>query len=641
MLHVRLPLAWVVAAFALATTSAPAATAFAPSLATQGRPETIVLDATTAARGFMTSHLTIPAAPGPFTVVYPKWIPGEHGPTGPLGDLTGIRMSADGKPLTWSRDTIDLYAFHVTVPPGARTLDIDFTVLLNGPNDTMATNNLAIVNWNRDVLYQADTNSHAVFVHPTIVLPADWDYGTALPSPRRSGNRITFATVKLAMLVDSPLDTGRYAKHYRLWQHGSASQTLDLFADAPADLDVPADLVASFKRMTPEALALYGARHWYSYHSLLTLSDAIGFQGIEHHQSSDDRADDSFLTDPSEQLSGGDLLTHEFSHSWNGKYRRPYDLTTPNFQVPMQTDLLWVYEGMNQYLGDLLSFRTGIRDPKTYPEYLATVYASMDMEPGRLTTPLVDTTTAAPWLYEGGGDYASIRRTAGDFYTEGELLWLDADTIIRAQTHGTKSLDTFLHLYAGPPNTGPITVTYTRAQIEHLLGEVTPYDWHDFFTRYVYRVSIHPPTDELARSGWRLTYTAKANAYLNPGRGVSAWYGAGFNAGSTGQIRDVRRGSPAWNAGLAPHETVAAVDNRAFGADTFNDALKRAQTDRRPIALLVNDNGSFSTVMLNYTGGVRYPHLARIKGTPDMLAGIMAPRIPVKKPAKKVSFVSR
>jgi predicted metalloprotease with PDZ domain len=627
-------LAWLTAVFALSLGAAPANYGLGTSLATQARPETLVLDASTAARGFMTSHLTIPAHPGPFTVVYPKWIPGEHGPTGPLNDLTGIKMSAGGKALDWRRDQIDLYAFHVTLPPGATTLDVDFTVVLNGPNDPMSTNNIAIVNWNRDILYQADTNSHQVFVKTSIILPDGWKYGTALTPVKTAGDRVDFAMAPLAMVIDSPLDLGRYTKHFVLWQQGSAQQTLDLFADAPEDLDLSDDLLASFKRMTPEALALYGGRHWYNYHSLLTLSDSLGFEGIEHHQSSDDRADASFLTDPSEQLSGGDLLTHEFSHSWNGKYRRPYDLWVPNFQLPEQTDLLWVYEGMNQYLGDLLSFRTGIRDPKTYPQYLATVYASMDNEPGRLTTPLIDTTTAAPWLYEGGGDYSSLRRTAGDFYTEGELVWLDVDTIIRAQTHGKKSLDTFLHLYAGAPNTGPITVTYTRADIEGLLNKVTPYDWHGFFERYVYHVSVHPPTDELARSGWKLVYTPKENDYQDVGKGASGWYGIGFNAGSTGEIRDVRRGSPAWNAGLAPHTTILAIDGRGFSGTVFTDALDRAQKDHQPISLLVKDNGTVSTVAVTYDGGLRFPHLVRITGTPDMLATIMAPRIPVPKTAK-------
>jgi predicted metalloprotease with PDZ domain len=313
-------------------------------------------------------------------------------------------------------------------------------------------------------------------VKPSIVLPHGWSYATALYGARQNGDRVDFDVTTLNMLVDSPLDMARYYKHVELWHDGSASQWLDIFSDKPQDLDISPKVLDAYKRMPSQAFALYGSHHWTWYRSLLALSDAIGFEGIEHHQSSDDRAPDDFLTNPQEQLDGGDLVTHELSHSWNGKYRRPYDLTTLNFQIPQRTDLLWVYEGMNQYLGDLLSFRSGIRDPKDYPEYLANIWTQMDSEPGRRTEPLIDTTTAAPYLYEAHGQYSSLRRTAGDFYTEGELVWLDADTIIREQTHGAKSLDTFLHAFTTPSVTGPVTVTYTRADVEKMLESVAPYD---------------------------------------------------------------------------------------------------------------------------------------------------------------------
>ncbi|MDQ2872893.1 MAG: M61 family peptidase [Candidatus Eremiobacteraeota bacterium] len=600
----------------------------ATSLATEGNAMTVVLDARLAPRGLMKSHLTIPVKPGPFTLVYPKWIPGEHGPTGPLNDLVALRVAGDGRAITWNRDKIDMYAFHIDVPHGVSTIDVDFDVALNAPGDTMATKNVAIVNWNRDVLYQAETNSHEVFVKPSVILPHGWSYGTALPGAKQSGDRIDFSQVPLNMLVDSPLDMGRFSKHVKLWQQGSAVDMLDLFADKPQDLDISAKVLGEYKHMPGEAFALYGGRHWNVYHSLITLSDAIGFQGIEHHQSSDDRAPDDFLTNPQEAIAGGDLATHEFSHSWNGKYRRPADLTTPNFQVPMQTDLLWVYEGMNQYLGDLLSFRTGIRQPKTYPDYLASIYAEMDSEPGRHTTPIIDTTTAAPYLYQARGEYSSLRRTAGDFYTEGELIWLDADTIIRAGTGGKKSLDDFLHAYAGGTS-GPITVTYTRADVERLLGEVYPYDWHGFFERYVYQISEHPPTDMIARSGYSLVYNATPNPFMEVeaglSHGVDDWYSLGIRVSGNGTIRDVREGSPAWSAGMAPGMKITAVNEQEWSADTLEYAIKQAQHSSAAIDLLVDDGGFFGTHRVNYHGGLKYPHLVRIKSKPDMLAKIMAP----------------
>jgi len=590
---------------------------------------TLLLDASEAARGIMASHITIPAKPGAFTIVYPKWIPGEHGPTGPLNDLTQLRISANGRDLAWRRDKIDLYAFHVDVPAGADSITVDFTVLLNAPGDTMATRNLAIVNWNRDLLYQSDINSHQYFVKPSIILPHGWSYGTALPGPRKSGDRMDFDTVALNMFVDSPLDMGRYYKHVLLWQNGNAAQWLDAFADKPQDLEFPAKEVAAYKRMTPQALALYGSRHWNEYHALLTLSDAIGFQGIEHHQSSDNRAPDDFMTNPKQQVAGGDLITHEFSHSWNGKYRRPDDLTTLNFQIPQQTDLLWVYEGMNQYLGDVLKFRTGIGDPKTYPEYLAAVYAELDNEPGRMTTPIIDTTTGAPYFYVARGQYSSLRRTAGDFYSEGHLIWLAADLTIREQTGSRKSLDDFEHLFTQPALTGPITKTYTRAEVEQTLNEVAPYDWHGFFERYVYEVSPHPPYDDIERAGWRLVYNAKPNDFIDADNAeehsLDYWYSLGVHLTSEGVVHDVRKGSPAWNAGLADGAKIVAVNDQQFDPDALEFAVKSAQHSRSPIALLASVNGWYGTYALNYHGGLRYPHLVRISGRPDTLSKIVAP----------------
>jgi predicted metalloprotease with PDZ domain len=601
----------------------PTATAYA----TKSDPMTLVLDARDTWRGLMYAHMTIPVKAGPFTFVYPKWIPGEHGPTGPLANISQIRVSANGHTLAWHRDVVDLYAFHVDVPSGVSHIDVDFTALTNAP-DTMSSKNVAVVNWNRDLFYQSGINSHEYYVKPSIILPHGWGYATALYGARQTGDRIDFDVTPLNMLVDSPLDTARYYKHVLLWKSGDATQWLDIFADKPEDLDISPTVLDAYKRMPAQAFALYGSRHWTWYHSLVALSDPIGFQGIEHHQSSDDRAPDDFFTNPQEQTEGGDLVTHELSHSWNGKYRRPWDLTTLNFQIPMRTDLLWVYEGMNQYLGDLLSFRTGIRNPKDYPEYLASIWAAMDSEPGRGTEPLIDTTTAAPYLYEAEGQYSSLRRTAGDFYTEGELIWLDADTIIREQSGGRKSLDTFLHAFTDPAVTGPITKTYTREDVEKLLSSVVPYDWHGFFQRYVYEVSPHPPSDDLARAGWRLVYNDKPNKFIAASEALrhnmNYWYSLGININGKGEIRNVRENSPAWKAGLSPGVKVMAVNGQAWDPDALEFAVKATSGASSTVTFIADNNGAVGTYTLDYHGGLRFPHLERIAGKPDMLAKIMA-----------------
>ena len=614
------------AAFALIGADRPDA-----PLATSSNPMTIVFDARKVPLGLAYTHMTIPVAPGPFTIDYPEWIPGEHSASGPLNDMSELVVRANGKPLAWHRDQVDMYAFHLDVPPGVRTIDVDFTVLLNGPGrETFATRNVLVGNWNRYLLYQRNIDNEQYYVRASIVMPDGWDYASALPVLRRAGNRVDFGTVTLETLVDSPTDMGRYVKHITTWTGGGATTYLDLFGDAPEDLNVKDSLIDAYKRLTPEAMALYGGRHWNVYHSELTLSDAIGFEGIEHHESSDDRAPDEFMTDEKYRIRGGDLLPHEFSHSWNGKYRRPYDLQQPNFNEPYpeRTDLLWQYEGMNQYIGDMLSFRSGIRDPKDYPEYLAALYARFANEPGRNTTPIIDTTTGAPYYYCcAHGWYPTIRRTGGDFYGEGELMWLDADTIIRERSHGAKSLDDYTKIFAGGTS-GPKVVTYTREDLEGYLSQVVPYDWHGFFQKYVYSIAPQPPTDELQRAGYKLVFNDKPNKFVSvrgEDHGVVSWYDAGVNLSGKGEVVDVLQDSAAWKAGLAPQMIVVAVDGRAFTDKIWAAAIANAKLTNANTDLLVKQGDWYSHLSLDYHDGVKVPHLERIAGTTDMLEDIMRP----------------
>jgi len=615
----------------------------AAPLATQSNPMTVVLDARKAPIGLAYSHMTIPVSPGTFTIDYPQWIPGDHGPTGPLNDISELRIAAGNKALPWERDQVDPYEFRVNVPQGVATIDVTFTVLLNGPDETMATRNIMVGNWNRYLFYQRNIDNEQYYVKASMIMPDGWDYASALPLPARSGQRVDFGTVSLETLVDSPTDMGRYVKHITTWTGDGATSYLDLFADAPEDLKVGDSVIDAYKRLTPEAMALYGGRHWDVYHAELTLSDAIGFQGTEHHQSSDDRASDAFLTDPAQQMGGGDLVPHEFSHSWNGKYRRPFGLQEPNFNLPHPelTELLWQYEGMNQYMGDLLSFRSGIRDPKDYPEYLAALYAMFAYEPGRNTTSIADTTVGAPYYYCcAHGVYPSLRRRAGDFYGEGELMWLDADTIIREQSHGTKSLDDYTAAFAGGVSS-PKVVTYTRADVEGYLSGVVPYDWHGFFQKYVYSIAPQPPTDEIERAGFKLVYSDTPNkfmaAYAARHKATSFWYDAGLLVGDDGDVRDVREDSPAWKATLAPGMQIVAVNARQFSPDILSGAITDAKTSTSPIDVLVKQSGYYSHLSLDYHDGPRYPHLVPIAGSTDMLAQIMRPRMPSPSPAPSAS----
>jgi predicted metalloprotease with PDZ domain len=613
----------------IATLAAAAFVASALSAAAATAPMTLLVDARDATHNILHVTMEIPVRPGSFTLVYPEWIPGEHGPTGPINSVAVLRVRANGAPVPWQRDFVDLYAFHMDVPQGVSTLEVTFDQLI-ASQDPMATPNLMVLNWNRVLLYPGGTHSDDVSVEPSIELPAGWQFGTALAGAQRSGDTVAFNQVSLTTLVDSPLDAGRYFRRIMLLESAGFTNEIDIVADQPRDLDISPDIIQDYKNLIGETDALYGARHWTHYHFLLSLSDAIPFQGIEHHQSSDNRASDDYLTDADALKDAPDLLPHEFSHSWNGKYRRPADLTTPDYQQPEKTDLLWVYEGLNQYLGDMLAFRSGLVDAAEYPEYLAHLYGQLDYEPGRLATPLVDTTISAPYLYLAPRDWASQRRTSGDFYTEGELVWLAADAIIRTRSHGARSLDDFLKAFDGQRTTPPMVITYSRQDVEDALNAVQPYDWSGFFQKYVYEVAPHPVALGIDLTGYKLVWSSTPNTWDALDASVAKThhfeYSLGFAVDEDGSVADVLQGSPAAIAGMGANTSIIAVNGRKFSPDVLQAAIDAAKDPSRSIELITVSDDEYRTIAIDYHGGDRYPHLERVAGTPDLLASIMASR---------------
>lgn len=615
------------------TTLVAAAAAFIAAAATAhaaSAPVTLVVDAREAPRNILHVTETVPVTGGgAMTLYYPKWIPGEHGPTGPIQDVASLRIRSGDAEVAWQRDPVDLYSFHATPPAGATSIDVSFDVLIDS-SDPMATPNMLIVNWNRVLLYPAGMPAADVPMKASIELPAGWKFGTALPGPQRTGDRVDFATEPLTTLIDSPLDAGRYERRIVLLDAGGYTNEIDAFADDPNDLDLSDENVQHYKNVVAETDALYGARHWRHYHFLLTLTDVIPAQGIEHHESSDNRAPADYWTNAASLEGFADLLPHEFSHSWNGKYRRPADLITPDYQVPERTDLLWVYEGLNQYLGDMFAFRSGFVSTSLYPEYLASIYADMDSEPGRLADPLADTAVAAPYLYSAPGEWSAERRSADDFYTEGELVWLSVDAIIRQQSHGARSLDDFLKAFDGQENTPPMVVPYTRDDVVAALQKVQPYDWNGFFQKWVYDVAPHPPPYCIDLTGWKLVWSETPNHWdvlEQETRDRSDFrYSLGFTTGESGNLNDVLAGSPAARAGLGTQTQIIAVNGRRFSPDALHRAIADAKDPSRGISLIVLDDDLYRTVVISYHGGDRYPHLERVTGTDDLLRLIAAPR---------------
>ncbi len=580
----------------------------------------------------------MPVQPGPMTLVYPKWIPGEHAPDGPIDNQAGFLISANGQPVKWERDSLDMYSYHITVPPGVTRLDIkmDFlaTAAAQGFSAGASTSaSLALLSWNTLLVYPADTAAAAVMVSPSIRLPEAWRYGTALtPSSNPAGSSISFQTVTLEQLIDSPVLAGRWFREIALAPEIAPKHYLDLAGDGPEDVALSQQHIDEFSKLIRETGALYKSRHYNSYHFLVTLSDQVAHFGLEHHQSSDDRVPEKTFVDDSAFIGEGLLLPHEFTHSWNGKYRRPAGLATSNYQEPMKGNLLWVYEGLTEYLGDVLATRCGIWNNSIYRDRLATIAGYLnDVRPGRTWRDLQDTATMAQVLYFTGGSYDNWRRTT-DYYDEGELLWLEIDATIREKSNGKKNLNDFAAAFEGlGGNTPPKVVPYTFDDIVAGLNAIVPNDWAAFLHQRLDSNELHAPEvpgiDAL--SGYKLSYSNSPNYWSQLDEsetgGLDARYSIGLSVAQTGVLADVIVNSVGYTAGLAPGFQIIAVNGRAFTPGLLRTAIQDAAGSGPPIDLIVENTGYFKLVTLNYHGGEKYPQLVRVNNVPDRLDDILEP----------------
>jgi len=596
----------------------------------------VFVDLSDAPRNLYHSRLTIPVKPGPLTLVYPKWIPGNHRPSGPIANVTGVKMEADGQSLAWERDPVDMYAFHVNVPAGANELHVSLDTITNdgsaGGGGPAATTNVLDLNWNQVVLYPQGVNSDDVQIEAQLTPPQGWKFGTSLPVAivTKSGTNeiVGFKPVSLTTLIDSPLIAGDHYRKIELTKPGETPvHVIDLVGESQAGLAMtPAD-EAAYRKLVAETGALFGARHYLEYHFLWTLSDEAGHHGLEHHQSSDNSTEERTLLDPDIHMLAADLLPHEFTHSWNGKYRRPAGLATRNYQDPMVGDLLWVYEGLTEYLGRVLTARSGLWTPEQYREALAATAATLDHRAGRTWRPLEDTARSVQILRTLGPEWQSWRRGL-DYYPEGELIWLEVDTIIRQQSNGRKSLNDFCRLFHGGESGPPKVVPYTFDDVVKALNQVTPYDWAGLLQERVNAVKAGAPLGGIERGGWRLVYNDQPNLFIHTGeklgKYVDASYSLGFAMKEDGEFLDVVYGSPAYLAGIGPGMKLIAVDGRAWDKDVLQDALRASKDSKQPIDLLVENAKFFKTYSVAYHDGIRNPHLERTEAA-DVLGEIVRP----------------
>jgi predicted metalloprotease with PDZ domain len=607
----------------LAILSVPSWCASAPTV-------TISVDATTAPRKIFHASLTIPASPGDLMLYYPKWIPGEHAPDGPVVDLAGLKFSSSGKTLKWRRDLLDGFTIHVEVPAGETEVSAELDFLSPATFEggfsagSSATDKLAIISWNQVLLYPKGWKSDDLNYSASLKLPDGWKFGTPLPVASQSGNEIHFATVSLTTLVDSPVITGEFLKVVPLAQDPPTE--MDIAADSAAALDAPQETWDHYKNLVEQAQKLFGAHHYRDYHFLYTLSDHVAHFGLEHHESDDSRVDERSLVDERLRKISASLLPHEYVHSWNGKFRRPADLATPDYQQPMQDDLLWIYEGLTNYLGFVLTARSGLLRADQDQDDLAMTAATLDNTPGRQWRNLQETADAAPQLYFSPEAWRSWRRST-DFYSEDTLNWLWADVIIRQQSKGKKSLDDFCKLFHGAPSTGPMVKPYTFEDVVNALNQVAAYDWRGFWTERLTNHGPGAPLGGIEGSGWKLAYDENPSELLDDsattGRSVPSAAAIGLELRDDGGIEDTVEGSLAAKAGIGPGMKVVAVNGRRFSREIIRDAIRASKSSSAPIELLVENADYFKTYKIDYHGGESYPHLVRDESKPDLLSDIL------------------
>lgn len=596
----------------------------------------IAVDAREAPRGILKAHLVLPVSQGPLTLLYPKWLPGRHSPVGPITSLAGPRLSANGADLPWQRDLIEPYAFHVVIPAAVTSIEADLEVLTAPAPDGIvqgletpryATESLAIIEWNEVLLYPQGTPSDALSYRASIRLPDGWQYASALePGGQGADGGVHFAATSLTTLVDSTLIAGRYFRRIALG--GNPAVELDIAADRAAALEMKPEVLEHYRNVVGEARALFGAVHYLHYNFLWTLTDQIMEDGIEHHQSSDNRSPLRTLADDDFRRSEASLLTHEYTHSWNGKFRRPADLATPEYQTPMQDDLLWVYEGLTEYLGDVLAARSGLLTTEEFRDELARLAAQMDIHHGRDWRSLADTTAAAQLLYYQDKNWASRLRRQDDFYQESALLWLEADTIIRRLSKGSRSLDDFCKRFYGAPNTPPGVVPYDFDAVVAALGAVQPYDWRGFWLERLNRKGGGAPLGGIDAAGWTFVLSDHPSsmhvAHEHEDREINLQYSLGMSVSEDGgTLSDVVPGSPADLAGVAPASHLIAINGHKWSREALHDALAESTGT---LALLVTKDDEYRTLELHYSGGEKYPNLVRAAGE-DLLAEIARPQV--------------
>jgi predicted metalloprotease with PDZ domain len=612
-------------ASAMAFSVSQAIAADLPVAADQPYPGNLTLhvDLSDASRHLYHVRETIPVSAGHATLYYPKWIPGVHGPSGPLSNVAGFVITANGKRIPWRRDLKEMYAFHVDVPDGVDKLELAFEYLAS------ATPNYIPLSFNEVAFYPAGHYTSRITIEPSVKLPSGWKFASALETASQSGDEVTFKPVSFENLVDSPLMTGKYFTRIDLAPGQDTKVHLNITGDTAAGVKATEEQIAKQRALVVQANKLFGAHHYAHYDFLLVTSDHTNHFGLEHHQSSDDRLFANFLTDPDVNVAAGTLLPHEYIHSWNGKFRRPADLWTPTFTEPMQDDLLWVYEGLTDYWAGVLTARSGIWTTDQWRDSLAAIAADMSARTGRSWRSLQDTADGIPLSSRGGSQGWGNLRRGSDYYPEGQMLWLDVDTKIRDLSGGKHTLDEFARAFYGMDNGSYVPKTYTFDDVVATLNGIQPYDWASFLRQRLDYTGDTLPEHGIEGGGWKLVYDDKPTAFAKTGeklrKTVNLAYSLGIQVSDKGVVTDSQWDGAAAKAGIVPGVTLVAVNGKDYSAQVLKDAVAEAKSGTAPIQFLIKDIDDYRTVGVDYHGGLKYPHLVRGVGK-DLIGAIATPK---------------
>lgn len=607
------------------------------------RPIVVEVDARDLPRKLVRTTMTIPSESGKLRLWYPKWIPGSHGPYGRLEDVGGLKIEANGKVLSWKRDDVELNCVAVDVPTGATEVVVHLDTICNVSSPgaigvySFGNPRLGVINWNTCVLYPEVAKANDLPVSVSLRLPPEWKFASSLKIDEQKDGTVAFKTTTLENLIDSPLIAGKHFRSIKLDVGKNPPAYLDVVAESAAGVKLDQDTIDAYGKLVREACDLFGAAHFDEYHFLVTCSDELGSFGLEHHSCSFNGVGEKDLVDADRRRGWvAGLLPHEFAHSWCGKFRRPAEMCVPNFHAPQPTKLLWVYEGLTTYLGDILTVRAGLMTAQDYREYLAITLSDQLHRKGRKWRPLEDTATAGHLLRTPSTHWSELRRDQ-DYYAEGALVWWEVDVLIRQKSKGKRSLDDFCRAFMGPLDTKAKVVPYTQADVVAELKKLADHDWAGFFARRVSAPLEAFPLDVVEMSGYRVGYSKTPSSFLEfslwadkGGGSVTARDSLGLTFASDGKIKSVVPGMAGDRAKLAVDVQVMGVNGRKFSADALTEALEECVKTKK-VEFLLLDGDRFKTVVLDYAGGPKYLQLTRSEGTPDVLADVLTPRLKQKK----------